>query len=425
MKRTSTVSLIFMSVFCSFTLGSSDFHLLKLSKNYTEAKTYCRELYTDLATIHNFEDMNNLTTLVSDTVNRAWIGLEIGNVWEWHWSLPEQKTDYFNWKPGHPLENNQDACAAMDQYGEWFESDCRTERQFVCHGSDANKNYTLVAEKKSWRDAQLHCRGLSSDLVSIQSSEENQALHNVLSSQDLWIGLFKDPWRWSDGSNSSFRFWKSSQPSYGDQGCVAAIFKDGGVWNDIKCSSIRNCICQGAIKPTPTSTLGTTTIEKMPTNPPTMTATNVNTQSISVTSDQNSTKPSASMPVIDNQRLCSENMILIQINLSWIEALSYCRKHHNGLVHITNQHSQYIAAEVAKNATSPYVWLGLRYTCEFKFWFWTKSTSGCYQNWVPGQGSERTYDCGVSGAIMATGGQQWVGLPETEKLNFICTDSDG
>lgn len=120
-----------------------------------------------------------------------------------------------------------------------------------------------------------------------------------------------------------------------------------------------------------------------------------------------------------------ENLILIKENRTWIEAMGYCREHHIDLVHITTKHIQGKVAETAKNATSPHVWIGLRYTCEFNFWFWTKSTSACYQNWAPGQGPEGTYACDVTGAVQATGRQQWVGLPETEKLNFICYANTG
>lgn len=111
--------------------------------------------------------------------------------------------------------------------------------------------------------------------------------------------------------------------------------------------------------------------------------------------------------------------------MTWIDAMSYCREHHIDLVHITTKDIQEKVAEKAKNATSPHVWLGLRYTCNFDFWFWISSTSGCYLNWAPGQGSEGKYDCGFTGAIEATGGQQWVGLPETDKLNFICSTCAG
>lgn len=65
-------------------------------------------------------------------------------------------------------------------------------------------------------------------------------------SQSVWIGLFKDPWKWSDGSISSFRYWKPSQPNYvKGQDCAAAIFKDQGKWNDLRCNSKRNFVCRG------------------------------------------------------------------------------------------------------------------------------------------------------------------------------------
>ncbi|XP_047455687.1 uncharacterized protein LOC125016945 [Mugil cephalus] len=504
MKRTSPLSLVLISVLCSFTLGSSDFHLINLSKSYEEAKTYCREMFADLATINNRADMSNLITLVSSATARAWIGLEIGDVWLWHWSLSDQNLDFFNWKSGEPQVTNEEACAAMDQHGEWFESDCSTRRNFVCHGSSDATGYLFVAETKSWRDAQSHCRGLLSDLVSIQSAQENMALRNVAASQTVWIGLFKDPWKWSDGSNSSFRFWKPSQPNYAQgQDCTAAIFRDGGKWNDLNCNSKRNFVCSGAIKPIPATTTQQTTQEtittdQMSTNPtspttsgsppgvvvtfhftvattteqsnttnvsstaapttgvqttpnttgsesltssaelnntttemstvtaarpPLMTNVNTTTESVSAsvtgTLAQSTTQSSTLMST--SQSLHAETLILIQENKTWIEAMSYCREHHIDLVHITGKDIQDEVAHKAKNATSPHVWMGLHYTCSFKYWFWTKFTSSCYQNWLDGHGPEREYDCGVSGAVEATGRQQWVGLPETEKLNFICS----
>ena len=80
----------------------------------------------------------------------------------------------------------------------------------------------------------------------ILSEKQNEAAHNVSMSKKVWIGLFKDPWEWLDGSNSSFRYWKPNQPNYRkDQDCTAAIFKDEGKWNDLKCSTTLPFICQG------------------------------------------------------------------------------------------------------------------------------------------------------------------------------------
>ncbi|XP_022624195.1 C-type mannose receptor 2-like [Seriola dumerili] len=497
-KRSPILYLIFISGF--FAVGSSDFHLVDISNTYKEAKSYCREIYTDLATVRSTADMNNLINLVStNTTARAWIGLEIGDVWMWHWSWPDEKLDFLNWKAGEPRKKNQDACAAMDRHGEWFESDCGIKRGFVCHGNGETSGHIFVDDTKSWRDAQNHCRGLSSDLVSIHSAEENEAVHNVSVSQNVWIGLFKDPWKWSDGSNSSFRFWKPHQPNYlEDQKCVAAVFKDKGQWNDLKCGGKCKFVCHGERKSTST-TQATFTTDQLPTN---MTAilntssqgiiatfnftvaaskqpntTNVTTEvettatelttpnttgvvystsvtelnnataemstvtatqlppatTVQVTTDgisalttlvetsaQNTTQLSTPMSTENTQSLPPGNLILVQQNMTWIEAMSYCREHHIDLIHISSKDIQEKVAEKTKNATSTHVWLGLRYTCNFNFWFWTSSTTGCYQNWAPGQGSEGKYDCGVTGAIEATGRQQWVGLPETEKLNFIC-----
>lgn len=95
---------------------------------------YCREMYSDLATIHDWADVNDMVTAVSDWAGRAWIGLEIGEVWKWHWSWPSTQLDFSNWRAGEPLVNNQDACGAMDENGKWFESDCKNKRGFVCQG---------------------------------------------------------------------------------------------------------------------------------------------------------------------------------------------------------------------------------------------------------------------------------------------------
>lgn len=475
------MSLILFSVFISFALGTLEYHFIDLSRSYQEAKNYCREMYTDLATVPDSEHMENMIALVSNKTARAWIGLESRGVWMWHWSLIDQQTDFFKWRSEEPQGNNQDACAVMDSNGEWFESRCTTRRSFVCQNNGDTSSPFFVAEAKSWRNAQTHCRGLSSDLVSIHSAEENTAVKNVSASQNVWIGLFKDPWTWADGSNSSFRFWKPSQPNYQeDQNCTSSIFIDGGRWNDLTCSRKRDFVCHGPRKlisttATFTSNYTTTTVTPLPmtsdsfasteepttttevfttttaTTEPTVQST---TQFVSVTDLDNATartptvtasqpestvsvssetvnvKTSTQMKTTDESSAHqtpainiwhSGNVILIQKNVTWIEAMSYCREHHVDLVHVSTEGLQDEMAQKAKEATSSHVWLGLRYTCKFNFWFWIRSVPGCYQNWAPGHGPDREYDCGASGAAEATGRQQWVGLPETEKLNFMCS----
>lgn len=106
------------------------------------------------------------------------------------------------------------------------------------------RTYIFVQTKKSWRDARSYCWNLSSDLVTIHSAEENKAVRNISTSEKLWIGLFKDPWTWSGGSNSSFRFWDTNEPRYGSNGnCVTADLGNNGTWSSQNCNNGNSVIC--------------------------------------------------------------------------------------------------------------------------------------------------------------------------------------
>ncbi|XP_041725331.1 lithostathine-1-like [Coregonus clupeaformis] len=130
-------------------------------------------------------------------------------------------------------------------------------------------------------------------------------------------------------------------------------------------------------------------------------------------------------PTENSQGLSPDNLVLIRENMTWNDALSYCREHHVDLVSITTELLQYRVAKRATNATSSHVWVGLRFTCSFHFWFWIRSDAGCYQNWAPGHGSDSQQDCGIAGAVETTGRQQWVSLEENQRLNFICYKCSG
>ncbi|KAL7853034.1 hypothetical protein SRHO_G00188190 [Serrasalmus rhombeus] len=124
-----------------------------------------------------------------------------------------------------------------------------------------------------------------------------------------------------------------------------------------------------------------------------------------------------------NPFICHENqLILIKQNLTWREALRYCRVKHVDLVSVHSEEIQLWVKEVAQNASTEHVWLGLRHTCTLSFWFWMSGVSICYQNWAPGNGTGGE-DCSSverTGAVQSRGGQQWVSLPEDQELNFIC-----
>lgn len=97
-------------------------------------------------------------------------------------------------------------------------------------------SYEVILTKLSWRDAQNECHKRGKDLARARSQTENQALQEVLSGQvsSFWIGLFRDSWRWSDQSDSSFRRWGSSQPN--NDGLCAVYNPVTMTWWDRACS---------------------------------------------------------------------------------------------------------------------------------------------------------------------------------------------
>ncbi|XP_047659624.1 secretory phospholipase A2 receptor-like [Tachysurus fulvidraco] len=217
----------------------------------------------------------------------------------------------------------------------------------------------------SWYDAQTYCREKYTDLVSVRNQTENDEIWSVVKVSDskgVWIGLFNDSWNWSDQSNSLFGYWSSDKPS-GSLICAAVSESEQRYWTDVNCT------------------------EKLP-------------------------------------FICHENkLILIKDNLTWKEALIYCRNHHHDLVSVRSEEMQLWVKEVTQNASTEHVWLGLRHTCALGFWYWVNGEMICYQNWAPSNrtGSEDCSHEERTGAVQSGGEQKWISLPRSQKLNFICS----
>ncbi|KAL6491150.1 hypothetical protein MHYP_G00014950 [Metynnis hypsauchen] len=208
------------------------------------------------------------------------------------------------------------------------------------------RQFHVVNEYKTWTDAQNYCSGNFTDLATIESQEEMNALLSLVSGTAglFWIGLRQKAqqsiaiWIWSDGSNSSYRYWNPGEPN-------------GGV----------------------------------------------------------------DLP-----------LILINQNKTWREALRYRKENHVDLVSVHTEEIQHWVETAVYYASTANVWMGLRHTCARSFWFWVSGSTICYQNWAPGNGTG-VEDCsgGERTGAMQSGSKQWVSLPEDQRLNFICTTSEG
>ncbi|XP_056091632.1 C-type mannose receptor 2-like [Rhinichthys klamathensis goyatoka] len=344
------------------------YHFINVNKTWTEAQRFCRENYTDLATADNINDMNELKKSVNDGGDQyVWIGLQRTGVDKWQWSSGEPAL-YLNWGT-RQLNGGDEACALL-RNGKWHDESCSHNHHFICNSSNSmNTGLVFVNEKKNWRDAQSFCRENHIDLVSVRNQNENQQIINDKQiPNDVWIGLFRDSWQWSDQSDSSFRDWASDEPNNhgGYENCAVISPNALGKWIDDPCSKQLPFVCH------------------------------------------------------------EDKLILITETLTWTEALRYCRQNYTDLVSVHSVQMQRRVMNVVKRASTEAVWLGLRHSCTVGLWFWVSGETVCYQNWAPGNGTgdEDCVSAVRSGAVQSGGDQRWISRPEHHKLNFICSRNE-
>ncbi|XP_039667427.1 macrophage mannose receptor 1-like [Perca fluviatilis] len=220
-------------------------------------------------------------------------------------------------------------------------------------------DYHFIGENKTWKEAQKYCRKNHTDLATVSNQTDMKRLLNSTTAKypdGAWIGLQQD-WRWSQsGVEYNESKWSPGQPNnVGNRENCVRMKND--TWDDDSCTTKYNFICY------------------------------------------------------------DDSVILIKESMIWEDALYYCRHHHGDLVSITNLDDQRWVQERAKMASTPHVWLGLRYTCTLDFWFWVSDETVHYTNWGPGQPGD---DCNMSGAMDRNG--TWVKLiDDKNQLNFICS----
>lgn len=240
-----------IAIFGFVTLPSSavskQYHFVSEVKIWSEAQSHCRTHYTDLATLHSTDDVNTLTQLGTQT-GSAWIGL-YDDLNSWTWSIANDsfygpdETLYRNWASGEPNNyGGNEMCVHMYGQGTWNDITCSNTNPFVCYGQ--NDSHILITDGRTWFDAQAYCRTNYIDLASIRNAAENNKVQAAANGTTVYIGLYRNR-TWSDGSDSSFRHWKSGQPdnSGGLQNCTAMSFSDSGRWTDEDCVSSLPFFC--------------------------------------------------------------------------------------------------------------------------------------------------------------------------------------
>uniref|UniRef100_I3K0I1 C-type lectin domain-containing protein n=1 Tax=Oreochromis niloticus TaxID=8128 RepID=I3K0I1_ORENI len=356
---------ILMGQCCFFTCRLYEYHFIAENKSWYEAQRYCREKYTDLAKVFDMTDMSRLRNSTQNQ-GEAWIGLNnnTGGNRMWHWSLPGveyiQNDSSWNLSGRAYWEYPGNCVRKRDKLAD---VSCNTMTWFICYDEmkKDNKTLYLITTPMNWTQAQTYCRYNHTDLASGLDQVDGEEMKALFAGRvmSVWIGLFRDSWRWSDGSDFSFRYWDMQlfNDEQSNKTCAMTLLNRSGKWSSDECDKEKPFFCY------------------------------------------------------------DDKVILVKENKTWEEALYYCRDKYLDLVSITNLEDQQWVQEKAKNASTPFVWLGLRYTCTLGFWFWVTDEVVEYKNWD----SDGTTDgCDMSAAMESGEKHKWFNKLDNNLFNFFC-----
>uniref|UniRef100_A0A3B3HUL3 C-type lectin domain-containing protein n=1 Tax=Oryzias latipes TaxID=8090 RepID=A0A3B3HUL3_ORYLA len=114
------------------------YHFVSQFLNWTEAQTFCRQKYTDLATIENSDEMDQLmnTTLSAEYTPEFWVGLYSEIKWRWSDGFTGSITDnnYNNWA-SQDSSNALGGQICMIHY-HWNDTSCSSLYPFVCNTAE-------------------------------------------------------------------------------------------------------------------------------------------------------------------------------------------------------------------------------------------------------------------------------------------------
>uniref|UniRef100_A0A8C5E756 C-type lectin domain-containing protein n=1 Tax=Gouania willdenowi TaxID=441366 RepID=A0A8C5E756_GOUWI len=92
------------------------YHYVADQKTWTEAQTYCRQTYADLATIGNKEQNDQLLDTITSAgqSSEVWMGLYSTIDWRWSDGFSGVGANYSNWRSDQPDFNAaHDLCVAV------------------------------------------------------------------------------------------------------------------------------------------------------------------------------------------------------------------------------------------------------------------------------------------------------------------------
>ncbi|MGH0170934.1 UNVERIFIED_CONTAM: hypothetical protein FKN15_059312 [Acipenser sinensis] len=237
-QLTSTALSLSAAVCFVFTKTSNitqRYTLIEELKTWTEAQQYCRKHHTDLVSINNASENEEIVKKAQG--KPFWIGLFNE---PWKWSHQGDSYTFHNWSYGQPDNRGGDQnCVLMSKSGGWIDYDCNSQLPFFsCEGGSSGQCF-YEGTGKTWQEAQSYCRNQGRDLPSIQDQARvNKLIRLIPSTSDrYWIGLYhdKENWQWSSGGDVIYFNW--------GRYLFCASVNSEGEWEDSLCSQGNYLMC--------------------------------------------------------------------------------------------------------------------------------------------------------------------------------------
>lgn len=114
-----------------------EFFYIDIAKTWLEAQSYCREKYTDLATVDNMTEMKTLIQAVDFFyLGDVWIGLTKGKETRWGWSIGEDTVQQYSRLNTTSNTFINGSCGAINQDGYWLSLSCFSLQSFICYDGE-------------------------------------------------------------------------------------------------------------------------------------------------------------------------------------------------------------------------------------------------------------------------------------------------
>ncbi|XP_060762602.1 C-type mannose receptor 2-like [Neoarius graeffei] len=220
------------------------YHLILEHKTWYEAQHYCRRNYTDLVSIRDEQQNEEVKTEGLNSTTPFWIGLLRD---DWQWSDGGNST-YRNWSTGQPQAS--DNCAYLRE-SEWHPAPCSNTVPALCYSSNIHVSDVAL----NWEKALDYCHQENrAGFLQIECEDEQKEVESELwrmnISEPVWVGLRQSQlfgfWMWSSGNAvSSYSNWaEGKQPKHQlSEHCGAVDPRNRYGWRDMNCLSRYRALC--------------------------------------------------------------------------------------------------------------------------------------------------------------------------------------